>query len=164
MDAILLGYGLCGNALKDHDELLPASVVPVLLPMDGDHPVDDCVGLIIGGRENYYEEQCRVAGTTFINSGFSRHWETMLHKGRTAEKFGLVMMKRLMASYERSLLLPTPVASERELALGIQEFNKIYGLRTEVRLGTLDILEKAWSSAKQLVGDITLSATFDLSF
>jgi len=60
VDAILLGYGLCGNALKDHDELLPASVVPVLLPMDGDHPVDDCVGLIIGGRENYYEEQCRV--------------------------------------------------------------------------------------------------------
>jgi hypothetical protein len=100
----------------------------------------------------------------FINSGFSRHWETMLHKGRNAEKFGLVMMKRLMASYERSLILPTPVASERELALGIQEFNKIYGLRTEVRLGTLDILEEAWSTAKQLVGDITLSDPFGLSF
>jgi len=156
VDAILLGYGLCGNALKDHDELLPPSVVPVLLPMDGDHPVDDCVGLIIGGRENYYEEQCRVAGTMFINSGFSRHWETMLHKGPSAEKFGLAMIKRLMASYERSLLLPTPVASEHDLALGIQEFNKIYGLRTEVRLGTLDILEKTWSSAKHLVRRITL--------
>ncbi len=160
VDAIFLGYGLCGNALKDQDELLPASVVPVLLPMDGDHPVDDCVGLIIGGRENYYEEQRRVAGTMFINSGFSRHWDTMLHKGRDAEKFGLEMIKRLMASYERRLLLPTPVASEQELALGIKEFNKIYGLRTEVRLGTLDILEKAWSSAKQLVGEITLYATF----
>lgn len=158
VDAILLGYGLCGNALKDHDELLPASVVPVLLPMDGDHPVDDCVGLIIGGRENYYEEQCRVAGTMFINSGFSRHWETMLHKGRDAEKCGLVMMKRLMASYERSLLLPTPVASEQELALGIQKFNEIYGLRAEVRPGTLDILERTWSSAKHLVKEISLPA------
>ena len=104
------------------------------------------------------------AGTMFINSGFARDWETILDKGRDAEKFGLEMIKRLMASYERSLLLPTPVASERELALGIQEFNKIYGLRTEVRLGTLDILAKAWSSAKQLVEDITLSAPFDLSF
>ena len=155
VDAILLGYGLCGNALKDHGELLPPSVVPVLLPMDGDHPVDDCVGLIIGGRENYYEEQCRVAGTMFINSGFSRHWATILHKGRGAEKFDLAMMKRLMASYERSLLLPTPVASEQELAAGIHEFNRIYGLRTEVRPGTLDIIEKAWSSAKQLVREVT---------
>ena len=80
VDAILLGYGLCGNALKDHEELFLDSRVPVFLPMDGDHPVDDCVGLIIGGRENYYEEQCKVAGTMFINSGFLRHWETLFHE------------------------------------------------------------------------------------
>ncbi|MGC8658304.1 MAG: DUF1638 domain-containing protein [Desulfomonilaceae bacterium] len=158
VDAILLGYGLCGNALKDHERLLPASVVPVILPMDGEHPVDDCVGLIIGGRENYYEEQCRVAGTMFITSGFSRHWKTLLHEGRTVETHGLVMMKRLMASYERSLLLPTVVATEHELATGSQEFSKIYGLRTEVRPGTLDVLENAWNSAKQLVRGIDLSA------
>jgi hypothetical protein len=156
VDAILLGYGLCGNALKDHDELLPGSLVAVHLPMDGDHPVDDCVGLIIGGRESYYEEQCRVAGTMFINSGFSRHWETILHEGRDGEKFDHAILKRLMASYQRSLLLPTPVASEQELALGIQEFNKIYGLRTEVRPGTLNILERAWNSAKQLARGATL--------
>jgi hypothetical protein len=153
VDAILLGYGLCGNALKDHNELLPGSAVPILLPMDEDHPVDDCVGLIIGGRENYYEEQCNVAGTMFINSGFSRHWKDILHKGREAKKFSPAIMKRLMANYERSLLMPTPVASEQELALGVEEFNKIYGLRTEVRVGTLSLLEKAWNSAKQIVRD-----------
>ena len=153
VDAILLGYGLCGNALKDHNELLPASAVPLLLPMDGDHPVDDCIGLIIGGRENYYEEQCKVAGTMFINSGFSRHWEDILHKGRGAEKFGLAIIKRLMANYERSLIMPTPVASEQELMSGVEEFNKIYNLRTEVRPGTLGLLEKAWNSTKQLVRD-----------
>jgi hypothetical protein len=153
VDAILLGYGLCGNALKEPIELSPGSAVPILIPMDEDHPVDDCVGLTIGGRENYYEEQCKVAGTMFINSGFSRHWENILHKGREPEKFRPAIMKRLMANYERSLLLPTPVASEHELALGIEEFNKTYGLRTEVRSGTLDLLEKAWNAAKQLIRD-----------
>jgi Protein of unknown function (DUF1638) len=153
VDAILLGYGLCGNALKDPNELLSGSAVPLLLPMDGDHPVDDCIGLIIGGRENYYEEQCKVAGTMFINSGFSRHWENMLHKGHGAEKFGLAIIKRLMANYERSLIMPTPVASEQELMSGVEEFNKIYDLRTEVRPGTLGLLEKAWNSTKQLVRD-----------
>jgi len=115
--------------------------VPVVLPMDGDHPVDDCVGLIIGGRENYYEEQCRVAGTMFINSGFSRHWATILHKD-VARRIGPCNDEEADASYERSLLLPTPVASEQDLASGIHEFNRIYGLRTEVRLGTLDILRR----------------------
>ena len=158
VDAILLGYGLCGNALKDHHELLPCSEVPLFLPMDGDHPVDDCVGLIIGGRENYYEEQCKVAGTMFINSGFIRHWETLLYKGHFAEQYGVAFMKRLMANYKRSLLLPTPVASEQELASGVEEFNKIYGLRTEVRLGTLDLLEKAWGAAKEFVREGILPA------
>jgi hypothetical protein len=158
VDAILLGYGLCGNALKDSDELFLDSRVPVFLPMDGDHPVDDCVGLIIGGRENYYEEQCNVAGTMFILSGFLRHWKTLFYEGRTAEKFGPAIMKRLMANYKRTLLLPTPVASEQELALGVQEFNEIYGLHSEVRPGSLDLLEQAWNSAKQFVQEAALPA------
>jgi hypothetical protein len=40
--------------------------------------VDDCVGLIIGGRENYYARQRECAGTWFMNAGFSRHWQTMI--------------------------------------------------------------------------------------
>ena len=72
-------------------------------------------------------------------------------KANTPQKFGLAIMKRLMANYKRTLLLPTPVASEQELALGVEEFNEIYGLHSEVRPGTLDLLEQAWNSAKQSV-------------
>ena len=36
---------------KKPDELLADAGVPGFIPMDQDHPVDDCVGLIIGGRE-----------------------------------------------------------------------------------------------------------------
>ncbi|MCP4694772.1 MAG: DUF1638 domain-containing protein, partial [Desulfobacterales bacterium] len=78
VDAVLLGYGLCGNALENAADLFKDISVPVTLPMDEVDPVDDCVGLIIGGRENYYAEQCKCAGTMFMNAGFSRHWEEML--------------------------------------------------------------------------------------
>jgi hypothetical protein len=152
VDAILLGYGLCGNAMNNPDELFSRVRVPVFLPMDEDHPVDDCVGLIIGGRENYYEEQCKCAGTMFMNSGFARHWETLgenitgpmgsSHPG---------MLKRLMANYKRTLLLPTPVMSEEEMASSIREFNETYGLRSEVRPGTLEILNRTWRTAKERV-------------
>ncbi len=86
------------------DELFAGTPVPVFLPMDEDHPVDDCVGLIIGGRENYYEEQCKCAGTMFMNSGFARHWESL--GKNTAGPMGSShpgILKRLLANYQRTL-------------------------------------------------------------
>jgi hypothetical protein len=151
VDGIFLGYGLCGNALKNHDELLPKDGVPIFMPMDEDHPVDDCVGLIIGGRENYYEEQCKTAGTMFMNSGFARHWKDIFHKAVGLGKFDIELSKRIMASYERTLLMPTPVLSEGELAEGVEEFNVLYGCRSEVREGTLAMLQESWGSAKKQV-------------
>ena len=59
VDALLLGYGLCGNALEKPEELLCDAGVPVFIPMDADHPVDDCIGLMIGGRERYTKNNVR---------------------------------------------------------------------------------------------------------
>ena len=152
VDAILLGYGLCGNALDNPDDLFSSVEVPVFLPMDEDHPVDDCIGLIIGGRENYYEEQCKCAGTMFMNPGFARHWESLGEN--LAGPMGSshpTMLKRLLANYKRTLLLPTPVMCEEEMAASVTEFNEKYGLRSEVRPGTLEILNRTWRAAKESV-------------
>lgn len=152
VDAIVLGYGLCGNALEHPDELFSGTTVPVFLPMDEDHPVDDCVGLIIGGRENYYEEQCKCAGTMFMNSGFARHWENLDENiAGTMGSFHPEILKRLLANYKRTLLLPTPVMPEEEMTSNVREFNEKYGLRSEVRPGTLEILTRTWRTAKESV-------------
>lgn len=154
VDAAFLGYGLCGNALKNLEDLFPYLPIPVSLPMENEDPVDDCVGLIIGGRENYYGEQCVCAGTMFMNPGFSRHWknilsldipEKLLHK---QEK----IMKRFMGSYKRCLLLPTPVLNEDELRRNTLEFSEKYNLEIETRPGTLALLETAWKIAKTNAG------------
>ncbi len=152
VDIIFLGYGLCGNALDQPDELFANAGLPVFLPKETFNHVDDCVGLIIGGRENYYEEQCKQAGTFFMNSGFTRHWKDLIHKNICGDK-DLAMSKRLMANYQRSLLLPTPVMGEDEMMANVREFNDIYGLRSEVRHGSLEILEKNWEQAKGFVKD-----------
>ena len=146
VDALVLGYGLCGNALEKPEELLSDAGVPVFIPMDGDHPVDDCVGLIIGGRESYYGEQCKVAGTFFMIPGWTYHWRRMFQ-----QDFGsmdVAMAKRLFARYERSLIIPTPIMSEEKMRENIEEFNQMFGFRTEIREGTLGILEKTWKTAK----------------
>jgi hypothetical protein len=56
-----------------------------------------------------------------------------------------------MAGYERSLLLTTPVLSQQEMADNIEQFNTTYGLRTEIRAGTLEILQKTWQRGKRYV-------------
>jgi hypothetical protein len=147
VDSILLGYGLCGNALERPAELLSDTGVPVLVPMDDDHPVDDCVGLLIGGRENYYAEQCNCAGTMFMTAGWAHHWQEIMLKTRGG-RIDLAMAKRLLANYERVLFLSTPVMPEDEMAPSIREFREMYGLRSEVREGTLHLLNETWRTAK----------------
>ena len=146
VDALMLGYGLCGNALQKPDELLSDADVPVFIPMEEDHPVDDCIGLLIGGRECYYGEQCKVAGTFFMIPGWTYHWKRMFE-----QEFGnmsLEIAKRLFRNYERSLLISTPIMSLEEMRRNSDPFNERFGFRTEVREGTLGILKKTWDSAK----------------
>ena len=147
VDALFLGYGLCGNALEDPEALLSDAGVPVFIPMDEDHPVDDCVGLLIGGRKRYYGEQCRVAGTFFMIPGWTSHWKCMFEK-----EFGSLsveMAKRLFKNYERSLLISTPNMPLEEMKQNSNAFNERFGLRTEVCTGTLSILQKSWEAAKK---------------
>lgn len=151
VDAILLGYGLCGNALNDPTELFKDIRIPVRLPMHNGTPVDDCVSLIIGGTETYYEEQRQCAGTMFMNAGFSRHRKTLLSMNippKLAHKKDKIL-DRLWGSYERSLLLTTPVLGEKALRKNTKAFNDRFGLKTEIRNGTLSILENAWNEVKK---------------
>ncbi len=150
VDSVLLGYGLCGNALNHARDLFSEVSVPVMLPMDEDHPVDDCVGLIIGGRENYYAQQRACAGTMFMNAGFSRHWQKIMDPilPEKLQPKKDEILKRMMRDYKRSLLLPTKVLGETGLMANIEAFNAKFGLRTESTPGTLALLEKAWQEAK----------------
>jgi hypothetical protein len=145
VDALLLGYGLCGNALENPQELLDVTV-PVFIPMDEGHPVDDCVGLLIGGRTCYYAEQCQTPGTFFMIPGWTHHWPRIFG----AEFCGAdpATARRLFAHYERALLVLTPVLSREAMLHNTAEFVRLFGVRIEVREGTVTSLHKAWESAK----------------
>jgi hypothetical protein len=150
-DGIVLGYGLCGNALQNPHELFADAGVPLFIPMDEDHPVDDCVGLIIGGRNRYYGEQCKQAGTFFMIPGWTRHWRRLFEK-----EYGNLdpqMAKRIFSGYKRSLLIPTAVLSEEKMRRNIEDFNNLFAFHTEVQQGTLDLLTSTWERAKKVLSD-----------
>ncbi len=142
VDAFLLGYGLCGNALDHPDTMLDVDK-PVFVPMDADHPVDDCIGLTIGGRTPYYEEQRKVPGTFFINPGWAFHWRRMFSDDPQK-------VKRMLARYERVLLISTPIMADDQMKAHIRELADMLGLRIEQRQGSLNILNDTWESAKKV--------------
>jgi hypothetical protein len=146
VDALVLGYGLCGNALQSPRELLSRVGVPIFVPMNDDHPVDDCVGLLMGGRERYYAEQCKVAGTFFITPGWAHHWRRLLD--REMGGVSLEIARRMFQHYERTLLISNPVMSDQEMRKNIQEFVDTFGFRVETCQGTMSILQRTWQEAK----------------
>jgi len=148
VDALLLGYGLCGSALDDPRAVLDVEV-PIFLPMDQGHPVDDCVALCLGGRDSYYAEQCRTAGTFFVTPGWSQHWKRMLDP--TTGEVALPGLKRVLAGYERALLVQTPALADDEMLRRGAEFSRQTGLRLEVRQGTMELLTAAWIAATRFL-------------
>jgi hypothetical protein len=60
-------------------------------------------------------------------------------------------LKRLLAGYERSLLVLTPALTDDEMLSRGEEFSRKTGLRLEVRQGTMALLTTAWTAAKSAV-------------
>lgn len=158
VEALVLGYGLCGNALDDPQAVLDVDV-PVFLPMDQGHPVDDCVGLCLGGRDSYCAEQRETPGTFFVTPGWSQHWKRMLGpQPRAATQPELTpkfleepQLKRVLAGYERALLVQTPALPRDEMLRRGAELCRETGLRLEVREGTMELLTATWAAAKRSV-------------
>lgn len=153
VDALVLGYGLCGGALEDPKQLLDVDV-PVFVPTDGGHPVDDCVGLVLGGRNRYHAEQRRIPGTFFMTPGWARHWKKVF-----GQCFGDVereAAKRLFVHYERTLLIHTPVMPQNEMKQSANELGRLFGLCVQECEGTLHVLSKAWKAAKAFLENKTV--------
>ena len=81
--------------------------------------------------------------------GWTRHWKELFKK--EYGKFDVEFTRRIfgMSNYERSLLIPNPALSVQEMRQNIAEFNHLFGFRTDLLEGSLDILSNAWESAKK---------------
>jgi hypothetical protein len=145
VDVLLLGYGLCGNALADVKAVLDVDV-PVIVPMDCGQSADDCVALLLGGRDRYCEERRKAPGTFFMTPGWSCHWKGLFADSRIPADGDAG--RRIFARYTRSLLITTPVLPEDTMRRNTEEFNAALHLSMEACPGTLDILAAAWTRAK----------------
>lgn len=71
-DAILLGYGLCGNLIKG----LSARTIPLVVPR-----AHDCITFFLGSKERYQQMQAARLGTYYYSSGWL---ECLRRRGESA--------------------------------------------------------------------------------
>lgn len=79
-DAILLGYGLCGNSTAG----LLARSVPLVLPR-----AHDCCTLFLGSRQRFSKLFADNPSRPFSSAGYMERGEGYLHDGQTGRLLGL---------------------------------------------------------------------------
>jgi len=147
VDCFLLGYGLCGNTLLDPDDLLDTGKPTFIANDPSGGIVDDCIGLLIGGRECYHAEQCKQAGTFFMTPGWVNHWDKILNPRYS--NVDTPMAQRMFKRYKRTLLVNSPVMPLQEMEKSVDHFNKLFACQSENKIGNLAIFNDTWNRAKQ---------------
>jgi hypothetical protein len=119
-EAIVLGYGLCSQAVVG----LNANGCTLVVPR-----VDDCIAIFLGSDRAYREQQGAEPGTYYLTKGWIEVSDTLLDEyERTVERYGQQradrMMQVMLKNYTRLAFIDTGQHEQeryREYARGTAE-------------------------------------------
>lgn len=151
VDYLLLLYGLCGNALVDIEDTIAKEKLHAIIPKDKEgYIIDDCIGVLLGGKRGYWNELRKESGTWFSTSGWAVYGMNILErdlgsKGKDMTKY----LIKEVSHYKRVLMVETgaegPDFRERSA-----QFARDMDLRLEGRSGDLGLLWETWERTKEM--------------
>jgi hypothetical protein len=154
-DSILLLYGLCGNALLNIDAFAQEVRAPVTIVRDHNGKIaDDCVGMLVGERQQYLDLLRRCHGTFFMSSTWADNWRRfmmdiqLVRDGGDIEGAGEVF--RYMG-YKRVVMLDSSVADQTDFEKKVREFAAHFGFSLERLDCRTTLLEEAYAQAKEYI-------------
>ncbi len=136
---IVLGYGLCGNGLKD----IRAGKHTLLIPR-----TDDCIAILLGSYAAYMREFEAEPGTYYLSKGWLESGSNPLQEfEECVEKYGRSdaqwIMDQQYQNYERLLFVAQnqkDLETYRPQALKVAEYCQRWNMRYEERLGSEDFI------------------------
>lgn len=137
MEAIILGFGYCGNSLMGIVSPRARLVIP--------RP-DDCISLLLGSYE-MRKSISREIGTYFLTKGWLEYESNLLKEyERCVKRYGsekaLRIMKIMLENYGRLMVIDTG-AYQLEDFIGItRDFAEKLGIKHETVNGSLRFLDK----------------------
>jgi 8-oxo-dGTP pyrophosphatase MutT (NUDIX family) len=137
-DTILLGYGLCSNAVVG----LRSDACTLVVPK-----VDDCIALFLGSRAAYRREARREPGTYYLTKGWIEAGGTPFSEHRAlVERYGEARARRMsrlaLRNYTRLVFIETGTRPAEQYRAWARRAGEEFGLRCEEIRGDAALLKK----------------------
>jgi hypothetical protein len=149
---VVLGYGLCGNGLKD----IRAGHHTLLVPR-----TDDCIAILLGSYRTYMRQFAATPGTYYLTKGWLESGSHPLKEYQEyLPKYGheqtLWLLDQQYQHYSRLALVASTaeeMAAYREQAQEVARFCERWGVRYEEILGSDDYVRRLIETAIALSRD-----------
>ena len=146
---VVLGYGLCGNGLKD----LRSGEHTLLIPR-----TDDCIALLLGSYQAYMREFQAVPGTYYLTKGWLESGSNPLqeyeeYRPKYGDREAMWIMDQQYQHYERLVLVAHTQADMKKYRAQAQEIGRFCGrwnMRYEEILGSDDYVRRLVEAAVAL--------------
>jgi hypothetical protein len=134
---IVLGYGLCSNAVLGLKTEHATLVVP---------KVDDCIAMMLGSNEAFAAESAKARGSYYVAKAYLEECDTIMSEHeKLVEKRGVEkaerMMRLLLEHYTRIVLIDTGRYDLAPYRASVAGFAETFDLAVEEVPGTTRILD-----------------------
>jgi hypothetical protein len=152
--SLLLFYGLCGNAFRKFEKTMEPFSIPVVILRDAKGEiVDDCIGTVLGGTEEYYQMLKRSSGTFFLTPMWAEHWRELFHKVQILPDPSDIEGAKYIfqnVGYKKVMKLDTGLGDQERFESNIDEFASIFEFTREDVVCELHVIEDSYDKAKRL--------------
>jgi len=137
-DVVLLGYGICSNALKG----IQAGNKTLVLPL-----VEDCIGLFLGSAAAYLDQFDHEPATYYFTKGWVVACKDPYQEYlRSCERWGPEeadwIAREMMKNYRRAAYVDTHCYEISEYYDYAQNFASFFNLKLEKLAGSLDFFRE----------------------
>jgi hypothetical protein len=154
-DAILVFYGLCGNAFRNFDSISERFGVPVMILRDAKGLiVDDCICSAIGGTEEYLNELLRSSNAVHLTPMWAANWRTFYHDIQLLESPDYIEdVKNVFKcmGYKKVVKIENGLGDESSYEKQIDEFSRIFELEKVTLVGNTSVISNSYSLLKQSI-------------
>ena len=138
IDTILLGYGLCSQAVIG----LRSGSRTLIIPR-----VDDCIAIFLGSAAEYQKQYSSVPGTYYLTKGWIEFGDTPFSEydilvKRYSEQIAKRIINQILKNYTRLAFINTGNNEQEDYAKRAQSMAKRFGLRYEEIQGSDAIIKK----------------------
>jgi hypothetical protein len=151
-DSVLLFYGLCGNAFRHVEKDTSFSKVPVVILRDAKGQiVDDCIGCVLGGTDEYLDQLKKSSGTFFLTPMWAANWRELFNKVQIlADPNDIEGAKYVFkcVGYKKVMKMDTGLGDQEEFNRQVDEFSRLFAFERGTVKCTLEVVERSYLRAK----------------